>query len=216
LFHIYREGEVRTVALRGTDVSLDAGTWTAIMGPSGSGKTTLLHALAGIIEPSAGSVSVQGEDVTRLSLEERARWRRQKVGVVLQRDSLHPLLDVAANVELPLRLDGRRPDAIVTRVTELLELVGLSDRRSYRVRQLSGGEAQRAALAVALAVGPSVLLADEPTGELDEATASGILDLTDELVRSAGTAVLTVTHSRQVAARADRRLTMRDGVLIDA
>src|SRR4029079_17582039 len=133
--------------------------------------------------------SVQGEDVTRLSLEERARWRRQKVGVVLQRDSLHPLLDVDANVELPLRLDGRRPDAIVTRVTELLELVGLSDRRSYRVRQLSGGEAQRGALPVALAGGPSVLLADEPTGELDEATASGILDLTDELVRSAGTAV---------------------------
>ena len=107
LYHIYREGEMRTAALRGADLTLEPGSWTTVMGPSGSGKSTLLHALAGVLEPSAGSVSIDGEDVTRLRPADRARWRRQRVGVVLQRDNLHPLLDLAENVALPLRLDRR-------------------------------------------------------------------------------------------------------------
>ena len=216
LFHIYRDGEMRTTALRGASITLDAGSWTTVMGPSGSGKSTLLHALAGIVEPSAGAVFIDGEDVTRLSREERARWRRRRVGVVLQRDSLHPMLDVADNVALPLRLDGRPSGEIRRRVAELLEHVGLADHATDRVGRLSGGEAQRAALAVALAARPSVLLADEPTGELDEETAGDILDLIADAVRSSRTAVLTVTHSRLVGERADRRLTMRDGVVLDA
>ena len=215
LFHIYRDGDIRTVALRGADISLHPGVWTAVVGPSGSGKSTLLHALAGVVEPSAGSISIEGTDVTRLTRAEQVRWRRRRVGVVLQRDNLHPLLDVADNVALPLRLDGRAPDEIRDRVNEVLRRVGLADHRDDRVSQLSGGERQRVALAIALAAHPSVLLADEPTGELDEETASEILDLIDEAVREMHAAVLTVTHGRAVADRAQRALTMRDGVLHD-
>jgi ABC-type lipoprotein export system ATPase subunit len=211
LYHIYREGEMRTAALRGADLTLEPGSWTTVMGPSGSGKSTLLHALAGVLEPSAGSVSIDGEDVTRLRPADRARWRRRRVGVVLQRDNLHPLLDLAENVALPLRLDRRGEHGIRWRVAELLQLVGLAHRAGHRVASLSGGEGQRAALAVALATRPRVLLADEPTGELDEVTAGGILDLLDGLVRDDRLALLTVTHSAQVSERADRRLTMHDG-----
>jgi ABC-type lipoprotein export system ATPase subunit len=133
----------------------------------------------------------------------------------MQRDNLHPLLDVAGNVALPLRLDGRPSVEVRSRVDELLRQVGLSERRRHRVGQLSGGEAQRVAIALAVAPKPRLLLTDEPTGELDEATAVGVLDLLDEL-RAEGTAILTVTHNPLVAERADRRLTMRDGEVVDA
>ena len=216
LYHIYREAEVETVALRGAGLVLRAASWTSVMGPSGSGKSTLVHVLAGLIEPSGGSVVVDGEDVTRLSPPERAQWRRRSVGVVLQRDNLHPLLDVVDNISLPLRLEGRPSSEISGRVDELLEQVGLTDRRHLRLGQLSGGEAQRVAIAVALAPKPRVLLADEPTGELDEATASGVLDLLSGLRAGKSASILTVTHNDQVAARADHRLTMRDGVVTDA
>ena len=215
LYHIYRDGGMRTVALRGADLTLEPGSWTTVMGPSGSGKSTLLHALAGLLEPTAGSVSIDGEDVTRLRPAERARWRRRRVGVVLQRDNLHPLLDVAENVALPLRLDRRdEPAGSAGGSTSCSQLVGLADRGGHRVARLSGGEAQRAALAVAIATRPRVLLADEPTGELDEDTAGGMLDLLDGLVREDRLAMLTVTHSDQVAERADRRLTMHDGLVL--
>lgn len=215
LYQIYRETEVETVALRGADLVLEAGSWTALMGPSGSGKSTLIHVLAGLTEPSGGSVMIAGQDITRLSPPDRARRRRRSVGLVMQRDNLHPLLDVASNVELPLRLDGRPAAEIRTRVDELLVQVGLADRRHHRAAQLSGGENQRAAIALAVAPRPSLLLTDEPTGELDSKTADGVLDLLAEL-RSEGTAVLTVTHNERVAERADRRLAMRDGEVLDA
>jgi ABC-type lipoprotein export system ATPase subunit len=215
LFHIYRETEVETVALRGADLDLSRGSWTSIMGPSGSGKSTLIGVLAGLIEPNGGSVMFDGQDITRLSARERAHRRRTGIGLVMQRDNLHPLLDVAANVALPLRLDGRRSGEIRARVTELLQGVGLLDRRRHRPGRLSGGEAQRAALAIALAPRPKVLLADEPTGELDEATAARVLDLLDELRAGEGAAILTVTHNPAVAERADRRLTMCDGLVVD-
>jgi ABC-type lipoprotein export system ATPase subunit len=216
LYHIYREAEVETIALRGAGLTLEPGIWTSIMGPSGSGKSTLVYVLAGLVEPTGGSVIVDGEDLTRLPPPARARWRRQRVGVVLQRDNLHPLLDVAENIALPLRLEGRPRDQVSGRIDQLLEEVGLTDRRRHRGGQLSGGEAQRAAIAVALAPEPQVLLADEPTGELDEETASGVLDLLATLRTSEGASVLTVTHNPQVAERADRRLTMRDGEILDA
>lgn len=215
LYHIYRESEAETVALRGAELELEEGSWTSLMGPSGIGKSTLVHVLAGLLEPSGGSVTVDGEDITRLPPPERARRRRRSIGLVLQRDNLHPLLDVADNVALPLRLEGRPADEIRTRVGELLGRVGLVERRSSRVGQLSGGEVQRVAIALAVAPRPRVLLTDEPTGELDETTAEGVLSLLDELRRD-GTAVLTVTHNPQVAARADRRLAMRDGEVVDA
>jgi putative ABC transport system ATP-binding protein len=215
LYHIYRETEVETVALRGTGLVLEPATWTSLMGPSGCGKSTLVNILAGLVEPSAGSVIVDGRDITRLPPTERARWRRQRVGVVLQRDNLHPLLDLGENVALPLRLEGWSRDRIRHRVDRLLDDVGLRDRRHHRGGQLSGGEAQRAAIAVALSAGSSVLLLDEPTGELDEATGSGILDLLSALRTEEGASIFTVTHNVQVADRADRRLTMRDGVIAD-
>jgi ABC-type lipoprotein export system ATPase subunit len=214
LYHIYRETEVETVALRGADLALARGTWTSVMGPSGSGKSTLLHVMAGLLEPSGGAVMIDGQDITRLPAAERAQRRRSRIGIVLQRDNLHPLLDVADNVALPLRIDGRPPGEVGARVDELLARVGLADRRRHRVGELSGGEAQRAAVAVGLAPRPTVLLADEPTGELDEATAADVLDLLAS-ARDDGTAILTVTHNEQVAARADRRLRMRDGLAVD-
>lgn len=215
LYHIYREREVETVALRGTELILQPASWTSVMGPSGSGKSTLLHVLAGLLAPTAGSVVVDGEDIARLPASARARRRRSRIGVVLQRDNLHPLLDVAGNVALPLRLDGQPRRRIRARVTELLAEVGLADRRHRRSGQISGGEAQRVAVAIALAPRPRVLLADEPTGELDEKTTATVLDLLDEVRAREGTAILTVTHNPQVAERADRRLTMRDGVISD-
>jgi ABC-type lipoprotein export system ATPase subunit len=215
LYHIYREAEVETVALRGAELALAAGSWTSVVGPSGSGKSTLLHVLAGLLEPSGGSVRLDGEDLTRLSPPERARRRRRDIGVVLQRDNLHPLLDVEGNVALPLRLDGRPPREVRARVDGLLEEVGLLDRRRHRPAQLSGGEAQRAAVAVALAPRPRVVLADEPTGELDDASATGVLELLEAHRGQEGSAILTVTHNPRVAERADRRLVMRDGLVVD-
>jgi ABC-type lipoprotein export system ATPase subunit len=187
-----------------------------VTGPSGSGKSTLLHVLAGLVEPTAGSVLVDGTDVTRQGADEQARRRRRQIGVVSQRDNLHPLLDVAGNVALPLRLDGRPGKEIRARVAELLTLVGLADRRRQRSAQLSGGEAQRVAFAVAIAARPKALLTDEPTGELDEGNTVVLLDLLDALRTDEGTSILTVTHNVAVAQRADRCLTMRDGVLVDA
>jgi ABC-type lipoprotein export system ATPase subunit len=215
LYQIYRGTEVETVALRGAELVLERASWTSLMGPSGSGKSTLIHVLAGLLEPSGGSVMIDGQDITRLPPPERARVRRRRIGLVLQRDNLHPLLDVTENVALPLRLDGRSGGEVRSRVDELLRDVGLVERSRHRVGQLSGGEAQRVAIALAVAARPSVLLTDEPTGELDEATALGVLDVLDGL-RAEGTAVLTVTHNPQVAERADRRLTMRDGEVVDA
>ena len=215
LYHIYRRGYVRTVVLRGVDVVLQPHSWTTVMGPSGSGKSTFLHILAGLIEPSAGQVPVAGEDVTRLPPDKRTEWRRRSVGLILQRDNLHPHLDAAENIALPLRIQGWKPRDIAARVAQLLDQIGLSDRGHHRMAQLSGGEAQRVAIAVALAPGPKVLLADEPTGELDSATAAGILDLFAGLQQKEAMAVLTVTHNRQVTERASRALTMTDGVLTD-
>jgi len=216
LYHIYRQGYVETVALRGADLVLSSRSWTSLMGPSGSGKSTLLHVLAGLLEPSGGSVIVDGEDLTRLPPVERTRRRRRRIGVVLQRDNLHPLLGVADNIALPLRLDGQPRRLVTKRVRHLLDGIGLADRARQPVGRLSGGEAQRVAIAVALAPRPHVLLADEPTGELDEQTATVVLDLLGMLRTQESTALLTVTHNPLVAERADRRLTMRDGTITDA
>ena len=185
------------------------------MGPSGSGKSTLLHVMAGLQEPSGGAVMIAAEDITRLPAPERARRRRHFIGVVLQRDNLHPLLDAASNVALPLRLGGTSARHANARVDELLEAVGLAAARHLRVGELSGGEAQRVAVAVALANRPRVLLADEPTGELDESTSASLLDLFDAMREREATALLTVTHNAEVAARADRRMIMRDGQVHD-
>ena len=215
LYHIYRGVDSETVALRGADIALAANEWVSIVGPSGSGKTTLLHVLTGLIEPSGGEVIVDGRDITRLDETGRARLRRETIGVVLQRDNLYPTLTVAENVALPLELAGVNRKRAAVRVRELLERVGLSDRSSHRAHQLSGGETQRTAIALALAPRPKVLIADEPTGELDAVTTDSILALLREETRREHTAMLMVTHNPRVAAAADRQLVMSDGVLRD-
>lgn len=210
LYHIYRSDRLETIALRGADIALAPAEWVSVVGPSGSGKSTLLNVLGGLMTPSAGEVLMEGQDIGRLDEAARARLRRTKLAVVMQRDNLHPLLTVRENVALPLELAGV-PAKL--RVAELLERVGIADRARNRPHQLSGGEAQRAAIAVGLAGRPQVLLADEPTGELDEITAEALLDLLSELREESAMAILTVTHNPRVAARADRRLSMVDGVL---
>jgi len=215
LYHIYRGAELETVALRGADLAVEQGSWTSVMGPSGSGKSTLLHVMAGLLEPSGGAVMIGSEDITRLPAAERAQRRRSRIGVVLQRDNLHPLLDAAGNVALPLRMNGQAARDVRERVDRLLDAVGLLERGQALAGELSGGEAQRVAIAVALAPGPRVLLADEPTGELDERTAAGLLDLLEALRRQEGTALVTVTHNPDVAKRSDRRATMLDGQVRD-
>jgi ABC-type lipoprotein export system ATPase subunit len=215
LYHIYREREVETVALRGAEIRLQAGSWTSVMGPSGSGKSTLVHVLGGLLAPSGGSVSVDGENLTQMSAADRAVWRRRHIGIVLQRDNLHPLLTAADNVGLPLRLDGKPRAETQSRAHELLARVGLVDRGNDLPRRLSGGESQRVAIATALSARPAVLLADELTGELDEASTASVLDLLEQLRGQEDMALLTVTHNPAVAARADRRLVMRDGLVVD-
>jgi ABC-type lipoprotein export system ATPase subunit len=215
IYHIYRERDVETVALRGAGLVLPPGSWTSLMGPSGSGKSTLLQILAGLLAPTAGAVLIGGDDLTRMTPDERAQCRRRRIGLVMQRDNLHPDLDLAGNVALPLRLDAHPAGAVRERVDSLLDEVGLAGRRHRRAGQVSGGEAQRAAIAVALAPRPGVLLADEPTGELDEQTAAAVLDLLQAARAAHGTAILTVTHNPAVAERADRNLIMRDGLITD-
>ena len=209
-------GETAVHAVDGVDLDIVDGEFFCLLGPSGSGKTTLLRMIAGFELPTAGSILLQGRDVTRLPPSARAGWRRRNVGLVLQRDNLHPHLNVADNVALTLRLQGLAVAEIRNRVAELLHLVGLRHCSLHFMGQLSGGEAQRAAIAVALAPRPGVLLADEPTGELDEATAGGILDLLDGLVADQGLAILTATHNKQVEARAGHHLAIRDGQVIHA
>jgi ABC-type lipoprotein export system ATPase subunit len=216
LYHIYRGADAETVALRGANLALQATEWVSIVGPSGSGKSTLLHVLTGLIEPSGGEVIVDGQDITRLDETARAHLRRETIGVVLQRDNLYPSLTVAENVALPLDLAGVGRRESAERVRSLLDRVGLADRSSHRAHQLSGGEMQRTAIALALAPRPKVLIADEPTGELDASTTESILDLLREETRRENTAMLMVTHNPRVAAAADRQLVMSDGVLRDA
>jgi ABC-type lipoprotein export system ATPase subunit len=210
LYHIYRSEQLETIAVRGTDITVAAGQWVSVVGPSGSGKSTLLNILGGLVTPSAGEVLLDGEDIGRLDEPSRAKLRRTKLGVMLQRDNLHPLLTVRENVALPLQLSG---SPFAERTRELVDRVGLRERARHRPHQLSGGEAQRASIAVALSGRPRLLLADEPTGELDEATSTDLLDLLDSIRRAEGLALVTVTHNPDVAARADVRLAMADGVL---
>ncbi len=200
------------VAVRALDLRLDAGDYVAVCGPSGCGKSTLLHLLGCVETPSEGTLLVDGRDVSRLGDAGRAAIRLAKVGFVFQRFFLLPMLSAFENVELPQaeagvpRLERRR------RTAELLEYIGLAHRARHRPGELSGGEAQRVAIARALANRPRLLLADEPTGELDQATGRQVVALFDQ-VNADGTTVVVVTHDEAIASRVPRRLRMRDGRL---
>jgi len=211
----YRRGSEDVVALDGVDLSVAEGEAVALVGPSGSGKSTLLHLAGGLDVPDAGTVRVDGRDLAGLSAAERARLRRREVGFVFQFFHLLPSLTVAENVELPLLLDGRRGRAARGAVAAVLERVGVAHRAGHLPGELSGGEMQRAAIARALACGPRLVLADEPTGNLDSATGRAVLDLLSSLVREAGTTLVMVTHDEAAAARTGRVVRLLDGRLVD-
>ena len=210
VFKVYREGEAETVALRGASLTLNAGEFVSLVGPSGSGKSTLLSILAGLTLPTAGRVFVAGRDLSRLDEEERAVVRARSIGLVFQRGNLVPFLTAEENVALALEVAGRRRGA-VRRARELLDLLGIGDRARQRPNQLSGGEAQRAGIAIALANEPDLLLGDEITGELDSETAAQVMELLLRLRAQNGMALLVVTHNPALAVSADRRLVIADG-----
>jgi ABC-type lipoprotein export system ATPase subunit len=209
VFRIFRSGPVETVALRGASMQIEAGEFVALVGPSGSGKSTLLHIAAGLEEPSAGTVEVAGEPFAGLDDEGLLRMRRRLVGVVFQRDNLWAHLTALQNVALGGQL-ARRPDAI-QRSRQLLEDLGLANRADNRPSALSGGEQQRVAVAAALVNEPALLLADEPTGELDRASEGLVLDVLETARARHGCALMIVTHSEEVAARAGRVVRMHNG-----
>jgi ABC-type lipoprotein export system ATPase subunit len=213
LFKIYKTANLEVVALRGLDLRIAAGEFMAIVGASGSGKSTLLNILAGLDTPSAGRCFVGGEDLLTMSSGDMVRYRRKKVGFVWQQTgrNLVPYLDAVQNVEVPLVLDGVPAARARERATHLLELVLMGHRLNHKPEQLSGGEQQRVSIAVALANNPPLLLADEPTGELDSVGADTVYDVFRCLNKDLGTTVVIVTHDPDIAARVDRVVAIRDG-----
>jgi len=213
LSKIYRQGEIEVTALHDLSLDIAVGEFLALMGPSGSGKSTLLHIIAGVDRPTRGSCLVQGIDVTGLNESELADWRNHHVGFVFQSFNLIPVLTAYENVELPLlltRLNARRRRE---QVNAALELVGLTDRRNHLPRQLSGGQEQRAAIARALVTDPSLMVADEPTGNLDSHSAQEVLGIMQSLSRSAGKTVIMVTHDPKAAAYGSRTIHLEKGEL---
>ena len=202
-------------ALRGVSLSVSQGEFLAIMGSSGSGKSTMLHLLGGLDRPTSGEVVIDGVNLAQLNDEETTLTRRAKTGFVFQFFNLIPLLNVAENVALPFLIAGDTLAEHKPRVDELLELVGVADKAAHRPDQLSAGEQQRVALARALATSPAILLADEPTGNLDYTTGSEILELLWDSCDRLGQTIVLVTHDARAAAYADRVLVVRDGRLLD-
>ena len=211
----YREGDVERAVLRDVSLTVAAGEIVVLLGRSGSGKSSLLNLIAGIDAPTSGTVRVDGTDLTALDEQARTRFRRRHIGFVFQFFNLIPLLTVEENVLLPLDLNDRADAAGVARVRALLDRVGLGDRGDSFPDRLSGGEQQRVAIARALIHEPALVLADEPTGNLDAETAAGVLDLLDTLAREAGRTVVMVTHSREVIGVADRILSIQRGQLVE-
>ncbi len=211
VFKIYREGVTETVALRGASLELPRGLLTSMVGPSGSGKSTLISILAGLALPSAGQVIVGGQDSSRLDEAARARLRADRIGLVFQSGNLIPFLTALENVELARSLSSRGKSRAAAR--ELLADVGLDRRLKHLPRQLSGGEQQRVAIAVALANEPDLLLADELTGELDSATAEQVMDVLAAAWSRRSLTVLLVTHNLELAARATHRVRLVDGLV---
>jgi len=208
----YGEGETAVHALRGVSLEVGRGKLTAIMGPSGSGKSTLMHILAGLDKPTGGSVAIDGTTITDLNDNELTTLRRRQIGFIFQFFNLLPMLTAEENILLPLSIAGRSPDAGF--FEELVEKVGLGDRRKHRPAELSGGQQQRVAIARAFVSKPSVVFADEPTGNLDSTTSGEILELMRDSVDTYGQTTVMVTHDAHAAAVADRLLFLADGRIV--
>ncbi|HUB73215.1 MAG TPA: ABC transporter ATP-binding protein [Solirubrobacteraceae bacterium] len=208
----YGEGEAAVQALRGVDIQVAKQELVAVMGPSGSGKSTLMHLLAGLDKPTEGTVTIAGTELGTLDDAALTRLRREHIGFIFQFFNLLPMLDVDENVTLPLAIAGERADKAW--LEQLIGEVGLAGRRSHRPAELSGGEQQRVAIARALITRPTVLLADEPTGNLDSKTGGEILELMRRSVDSYGQTLVMVTHDPRAAAIADRTLFIADGLIV--
>ena len=214
IFKIFKVADLEVVALRGLDLSIDEGEVVAVVGASGSGKTTFLNILAGYDKPSAGTIEVNGKDLIQFSEKEAEHYRRSDIGFVWQQTSrnLFPYLTALENVQLPMKLNNLGSGETITKkASTLLDLVGLKEKAHQTPENLSGGEQQRTAIAVGLANQPSILLADEPTGELDDQTASDILDLFGEINSELGTTIIIVTHDPQIAYKVRRVVLIQDG-----
>jgi putative ABC transport system ATP-binding protein len=212
VFRIYRSGPVETVALRGLELTIQPREFVAVLGPSGCGKSTMLSLSAGLDQPSAGEVRLFGRSLGRMAEDALADLRAREIALVLQRENLWPMLSAAENVAASLRLAGE-PGGTAAAVKALAEF-GLGERASHRVRALSGGEQQRVAIASAAARRASLVLADEPTGELDRANEETVLDAFSRLRADHGSTIVVVTHSEQVATRADRVIEIHDGAVL--
>ncbi|TMQ70334.1 MAG: ABC transporter ATP-binding protein [Candidatus Eisenbacteria bacterium] len=210
---IYRRGSEEVVVLDGLSLSIEEGDYVALMGPSGSGKTTLLNLIGGVDRPTTGSVSVAGTDIAKLGGRDLARWRSRNIGYVFQLYNLIPVLSALQNVELPLLLVKMSGKERKERAQHALGIVGLADRVKHLPRQLSGGQEQRVAIARALVSDPTVLLADEPTGDLDRKSAEEILTLLERHNREFKKTIVMVTHDPHAAERAHRHLTLEKGTL---
>ncbi|MBU0624237.1 MAG: ABC transporter ATP-binding protein [Candidatus Thermoplasmatota archaeon] len=211
LIKVYKTGKSEVIALRGLDCTIKGGQVLAIMGPSGCGKTTLLNIIGGLDRPTAGSVSLDGVNLVNLNDAGLVKHRREKVGIVFQFFNLVSTLTAKENIELPMRLAGKKSEYVRARTDELLKLVAMEARAQHKPGEMSGGEQQRVGLAVALANDPPVLLADEPTGELDTATGHQILLLFKELRDQFGKTVVIVTHDQRIVQIADMVMTIVDG-----
>jgi putative ABC transport system ATP-binding protein len=208
----YGEGETAVDALRGISLAVAQGQLTAVMGPSGSGKSTLMHILAGLDKPTSGTVMVSGTEITKLKDSDLTKLRRRHIGFVFQFFNLLPMLTAEENITLPLSIAGEKPEAEYFK--GLIDKVGLGDRLHHRPSELSGGQQQRVAIARALVSRPTVLFADEPTGNLDSATGNEILALMRDSVDSYGQTTVMVTHEPRAAAIADRILFLADGLIV--
>jgi putative ABC transport system ATP-binding protein len=207
----YRVGDIAVRALRDVNLRVDAGELVGVMGPSGSGKTTLLNCLSGLDDIDAGNVVVEGNDLFRMSDAARSRHRAKSMGFVFQAFNLIPVFSAAENVELPLLLAGVSPSAARDRAVAMLERVGLGHRTTHRPNEMSGGEQQRVTIARALVARPAIVWADEPTGNLDSAMATGVMDLLCELTEWDGQTIVLVTHDSTIGSRVPRLVHMRDG-----
>lgn len=210
----YRVGQSVIAALSAVDITLQRGEFVAIMGPSGCGKSTLLNLIGGLDQPTAGQVLLDGHDLAHFNEEQLAALRRNKMGFIFQRHDLFPVLTARENVEFPLLLADVAPADRRARAEELLALVGLAAKGEHLPEELSGGEQQRVGIARALANRPALLLADEPTGNLDSATAEEVLAALESIAREHGLTLVMVTHDPESAARADRTIYLRDGRLV--
>lgn len=212
---IFRVGDVETQALHGVNLSIENGEFTALVGPSGSGKTTLLQLIGCLDQPTSGNVYINGKDVSKLNRNQRADMRRGTIGFIFQFFALIPTLTAYENIEMPLLLVGESASKRKERVTELLEAVELTDRAHHRPDQLSGGQQQRVAIARALATRPSLILADEPTANLDTPNGKQVMETMTRLNRETGVTFVFATHDPRVIQYARRVITLRDGVIIE-